>query len=477
MKKQTQNRYSINIISFFVLMITIYSCTESNLLDGIRDVKFKATATRSLITEGETIIFKDSSLNVATRIWTFEGGDISSSDQQEASVVYGSEGTFKTNLEVTYDDATTESNHFNVQVFPKVIADFEASSTTALFGSKIKFTNKSKNVDSEYPEAKLKDGYTWTFEGGTPATSTAKNPEITYNTPGVYKVKLVSHREAPSNNGIAEKVNYITVLQSIPLVPEFEANITEVEAQKEVTFTDKTTGNADGWIWTFTGGTPATSAVQNPTVKYTTAGTYSVTLKAKRSVDGEEQTITKTNYIKVIAATGPYCTTPANLVGCGNNDGEKGDLSDWEILDNSGGDISSKFSVSTTRFSAGAASLKHIYDEPGKPAFTDNVLKYKEKLVKVDVAADYTVSLDAYAEILSAGSIEFVAEVTFEKVGGGSVTPKPFFRKDGNTWQSLSATQNLTPGDYFIQIKIWNPGFNKDLKYDLYLDELKVVKN
>lgn len=400
MKKQ--NRYIKNILGLIVLILTIHSCTESNLLDGIRDVKFKATANRLLITEGESIIYNDSSSNVASRIWSFEGGSITGSDQEEVTVTYltaspfsvtngnrNNDG-FSTNLEVIYDDTTTESNLFKVQVYPKVVPDFKAEENPALFGTPVQFTDLTLDGQSSFEEARLNDTILWEFEGGNPATSTERKPIITYDTPGNYSVTLTVKRSVPNSMGTTTINNYITIQSAV---------------------------------------------------------------------------------------AGPYCTDPLNLVGCGNNDGEEADLSDWEILDNTGGDKSANFSVSTTRFSAGNASLKHVYDEAGKPAFTDNVLKYNGKLIKVDAVADYTYSLDVYADILSTGSIEFVGEVTFEKVGGGSVTPKPFYRKDGNTWQTLSATQNLTPGDYFIQVKIWNPGFNANLKYDLYLDEIKVIKN
>lgn len=33
--------------------------------------------------------------------------------------------------------------------------------------------------------------WNWSFEGGTPATSTAQNPSVTYNSPGVYDVQLI----------------------------------------------------------------------------------------------------------------------------------------------------------------------------------------------------------------------------------------------------------------------------------------------
>lgn len=52
-----------------------------------------------------------------------------------------------------------------------------------LLGSEINFVDLSTN----FPTA-----WQWTFEGGDPATSTARNPKITYNTPGSYKVTLVA---------------------------------------------------------------------------------------------------------------------------------------------------------------------------------------------------------------------------------------------------------------------------------------------
>lgn len=51
------------------------------------------------------------------------------------------------------------------------------------------------------------------------------------------------------------------------------------------------------WQWTFTGGTPATSSVQNPSVVYNSPGTYSVTLKVTNNLGNS--TITQTNYIVV----------------------------------------------------------------------------------------------------------------------------------------------------------------------------------
>jgi PKD repeat protein len=63
----------------------------------------------------------------------------------------------------------------------------------------------------------------------------------------------------------------------------FSANRTVVCPTQTVGFTDMSTGSPTSWAWTFAGGTPATSSVQNPTVTYNTPGTYSVQLVASNT--------------------------------------------------------------------------------------------------------------------------------------------------------------------------------------------------
>jgi len=82
-----------------------------------------------------------------------------------------------------------------------------------------------------------------------------------------------------------------------PPVANFSASVTAVCTGGTVSFTDISSNLPTSWSWTFTGGTPSSSTQQNPTVTYSTAGTYTVTLTATNSFgsDGE----TKTAYITV----------------------------------------------------------------------------------------------------------------------------------------------------------------------------------
>ncbi len=81
-------------------------------------------------------------------------------------------------------------------------ADFEADQTTICSGSSVNFTDLSTGATS----------WSWTFEGGTPSTSTDQNPTVTYNTPGVYDVELEVSDGVGTENEI--KYAYITVLET-----------------------------------------------------------------------------------------------------------------------------------------------------------------------------------------------------------------------------------------------------------------------
>jgi GEVED domain/Secretion system C-terminal sorting domain/PKD domain len=85
---------------------------------------------------------------------------------------------------------------------------------------------------------------------------------------------------------------------------------------QSVQFRDQSTGNITSWSWSFPGGTPSTSTVQNPTVTYATGGVYSATLTVSDGVSSN--TITIPNYITVLSSapkanTGCALTSNSNL--------------------------------------------------------------------------------------------------------------------------------------------------------------------
>ncbi len=68
-------------------------------------------------------------------------------------------------------------------------ADFSASSTAVNTGESVTFTNNTTGGYIGVPET-----YQWTFPGGAPASSTDKNPVVTYDICGTYDVMLIVDR-------------------------------------------------------------------------------------------------------------------------------------------------------------------------------------------------------------------------------------------------------------------------------------------
>lgn len=86
-------------------------------------------------------------------------------------------------------------------------------------------------------------------------------------------------------------------------VADFSGNMQQVCEGDQVTFTDLSQNSPTSWNWTFPGGTPASSTLQNPVVTYPAAGTYAVTLVAANSAGSH--TVSLNNYIQVWPAPAP----------------------------------------------------------------------------------------------------------------------------------------------------------------------------
>lgn len=147
-----------------------------------------------------------------------------------------------------------------------------------------------------------------------------------------------------------------------PLAPiaNFTSNVTSVCPGGQVKFTDLSSNSPTSWQWTFTGGVPSTSAQQNPTVTYNTAGTYMVKLKATNAQGSNE--ITQTAYISVTTPTAvslPFTegfqgnTFPPSGWSLVSTSGEN-----WEQTSDAGGFGTSTKSMMHDNFNLDAGSSK-----------------------------------------------------------------------------------------------------------------------
>ena len=111
-------------------------------------------------------------------------------------------GYYPQSVQVTVADGNRVDLNIQLQPDYTLSPDFTASSTIITLGESVNFTDASNgNISSWY----------WTFEGGTPSTSTEQNPTgITYGTPGNYSVTLTVTGPNGDSQTIT-KEDYITV--------------------------------------------------------------------------------------------------------------------------------------------------------------------------------------------------------------------------------------------------------------------------
>jgi uncharacterized repeat protein (TIGR02543 family) len=87
------------------------------------------------------------------------------------------------------------------------VANFSGSPTTVNEGQSVSFTDLSTNSPTSW---------SWSFPGGTPSSSTAQNPTVTYGAAGTYNVSLTATNSAGQDT--ETKTNYITVIEVQPYV-------------------------------------------------------------------------------------------------------------------------------------------------------------------------------------------------------------------------------------------------------------------
>ncbi len=160
------------------------------------------SGTPTTILEGQSVTFTDASQYPASWAWNF--GDTETSTVQNPVHVYSTAGTYTVSLTVTNgmgNDAEVKTNYITVN--PNInppTANFIADVTTVTMGGTVNFTDLSINNPASW---------SWSFVGGTPATSTNQNPSVVYSVAGTYQVVLTATNSFGSD--VETKLAYITV--------------------------------------------------------------------------------------------------------------------------------------------------------------------------------------------------------------------------------------------------------------------------
>ncbi len=262
------------------------------------------------------IQFEDlSSTNATEWLWTFEGGNPSTSTAQNPVIEYETDGVFDVSLTVSNEsgsDTQTFEDYITINTLPQVIISSDVN------GNVVAFEAESTNTT----------GYLWTVSS-IDEEYTISNPEISFPADGVYTVELQSTNECGT-------VSTTTAI-NITAYPDadFEASFTEGCAPAIITFDDMSEDDPTSFEWTFEGGNPSVSDDENPVVEYTVAGNYNVELIVENQYGSD--TVEFVQYINLVdgpVANFEYLVTEGEVDFTNTSTGT-GTIS-WDFGDNTG---------------------------------------------------------------------------------------------------------------------------------------------
>jgi PKD repeat protein len=168
------------------------------------------------------------------------------------------------------------------------VADFVGTPTALCAGGTVAFTDNSTNTPTSW---------SWTFQGGTPSTSTSQNPTITYNTPGTYSVSLTATNASGSD--IQSFTNYITVYQNPNLSASSQTNIS-CNGGSNGAATVGISGGTPAYVYNWTPGNPTGDGTVS--VSNLTSGTWTCTVTDSHScTDSQTFSITQPSAISFTA--------------------------------------------------------------------------------------------------------------------------------------------------------------------------------
>ncbi len=139
--------------------------------------------------------------------------------------------------------------------------------------------------------------FNFTVPNSVTAGSKRMRVRISFNTSGIPNMDACSAYE------YGETEDYTVVIGTIAPVAAFSANLTTINVGNAVNFIDQSTNTPSSWAWTFPGGTPSSSTLQNPIIIYNSIGTYPVTLVATNSAGSS--TLTQATFITVNVGPAP----------------------------------------------------------------------------------------------------------------------------------------------------------------------------
>lgn len=299
--------------------------TKTNLIECapaqtvfVPTASFTPTNSQYLYT-GSTVQFTDTSINTPTSwLWSISKNtsfgptqlnsptdivyvDGTSNESQNPKVQFNDPGVYQVSLVASNSAGTSLPFEVPASVFAIIaipVANFDPSiNQTAEANSSettVHFTDTSINSPTAWKWTVFKVGEVAAevpiFVNNT--TSNSKNPYIKFMSEGTYSVQLVASNTSGASSPFIRN-SLITITPGRPVVSWLPVSAAILK-DAVVAFTDTSLNNPISWNWIIRNATfddttgvefvSGSAASQNPTVKFTLAGTYNITLEATNSV-------------------------------------------------------------------------------------------------------------------------------------------------------------------------------------------------
>lgn len=246
--------------SISLLVTNIFGCTNTSsqtitvLPQPAADFNFNTVCAR------QSVQFTDATTGAAMTSWNWDFGDgTAQSTMQDPAHTYLLGGNY--NVTLIVGNASGCADTVIKPVIVNTVPSPSFTATTSCLGTVTSFSDLSTDTVAI-------STWFWDFNDGN--NSTSQNPDYQYLSTGTYNVSLT----VTNINGCDSSVVLPVNVNPVP-VAAFTADT--VCFGGATVFTDASAGTPSQWSWDFADGSAAGTA-QNPVHRYTTAGTYPVTL-------------------------------------------------------------------------------------------------------------------------------------------------------------------------------------------------------
>ncbi|MDX1479832.1 MAG: PKD domain-containing protein, partial [Saprospiraceae bacterium] len=242
---------------FYTVTLTVENQAGQDVLvlQDYIEVLAVAQAQFDVTINGMTAEFTNNSQNAQDYLWIF--GDGASSTATDPIHTYSEGGQYEVLL-IASNTCSSDTAVIVVSINAPPTAAFSTSPEAGCPGLTVSYTNTSSGAET----------YAWTFPGGTPATSSAENPVVVYNTPGTYAAQLIVTNAIGADTTIIDP--------AVIIEDPVESAFTYTTNGATVDFLNLSV-NATGYLWNIDG---VLFVDENPSYTFMEDGDYEIKLIA-----------------------------------------------------------------------------------------------------------------------------------------------------------------------------------------------------